>query len=87
MKERCADVSDPRTIDNVGSDLDRGHMGVICRTAELGHRKAQVNRVGTLFHWVTENPFTAVSALFGASLLGALLYTYVADYRMLACRK
>jgi hypothetical protein len=41
----------------------------------------------TLFHWVAQNQFTAVSVFFGGSLLAVTLYRYVTDYRMMASQK
>jgi hypothetical protein len=34
----------------------------------------------SLFHWFTQNPFTAASLLFGGAIAAVVFYTYVYDY-------
>lgn len=39
-----------------------------------------------VFHWFTQNPFTAASAVFGVGVVAVTLYTYVYDYEALINR-
>jgi len=45
-----------------------------------------VNSIQTMFHWVTQYPFTAAAVFFGGTTLAVTLYTYVYDYKMLTNR-
>jgi hypothetical protein len=45
-----------------------------------------MNYAQTMFHWVTQHPYTTVSVIFGGAVVAVALYTYVYDYRMLTKR-
>jgi hypothetical protein len=45
-----------------------------------------MNSMQTLWQWIGQNPFTAISILFGGSLVLVTLYTFLYDYRMLTDR-
>ena len=39
-----------------------------------------------IFHWFTQNPFTAASVVFGVGVVAVTLYTYLYDYEPLTTR-
>ena len=53
-----------------------------CLTTE----RTIVNFAQMIFHWFTQNPFTAASVVFGVGVVAVTLYTYVYDYQTLTNR-
>jgi len=45
-----------------------------------------VNFAQMVFHWFTQNPFTAASVVFGVGVVAVTLYTFVYDYEALTNR-
>lgn len=45
-----------------------------------------MNYAQMMFHWFTQNPFTAASVIFGGAVVAVTVYTYVYDYRALTDR-
>lgn len=42
-----------------------------------------MNSLLTVYHWVTQYPFTATVVFVGGAMVAVMLYTYVYDYKML----